>query len=146
MIHEGTDLKYKIAVSLQGFSLDNDDFTITIRNGYGQTKYAIAKSGCFRSRDGNWYFGLSAVERGVYFATFTALVKDGDFPDGTQAMVDMQHLADVDMCESYTVGQCDCLQTEGMTVAYERITLPDLIEKGEEDEWSFGMNFPVTLK
>ena len=119
MIYAGTDLKYKVTAQIAGFTMKNNDFSITIKNRWGQVKYIIKKEAMLHDDEGNFYFTMDNVQNGSYYATFNASREDTDFDDDIQSIVDTQPLV--------VVGQCDCeagehvCETEGAVVAYQRV-------------------------
>jgi hypothetical protein len=48
MIYSGSDLKFHVECQLVGFSMEDNDFFIVIKNRWGQTRYTITKEECFR--------------------------------------------------------------------------------------------------
>jgi len=82
----GTELKYKVTITASGFSMDDDDWSVTISR--GKISKSFPKSECIHGEDG-WYvcFDTSELGAGQYIATITALVPDDDFPDGFRTEV-----------------------------------------------------------
>jgi len=142
MIAPGTDLKYRLSVELDGFTLDHDDFSLTIRNRYGQPRYVIGKRDFLRDTDGRWYFVMPEVRNGSYYATLTCHLRDTDFADGTQGVTDMRHLVDVGVCPCEP-RSCRCAGTDGMAVRYERVMATNC--NSRVHEWTFGCAFPIIL-
>lgn len=77
----GTELKYKVVITATGFSMNDDDWSVTISR--GQTTRTYAKADCIHGADG-WYvcFDTSVFGPGDYYATLTAYVPDTDLPGG----------------------------------------------------------------
>lgn len=96
MVHSGSDLKFRIATDLEGFSLGRDPFAITVFDHYGRVRWQLTKNECFYDAEGQWYFLLDRVPRGVYFAQFTAFTPDMDFNDTYRRTLDRQLLIVVD--------------------------------------------------
>lgn len=103
MIYPGTDLKYKITVTMENFNFSESDFTITLKNRWGATKYTIEKDDCFYDKDGNYYFVVESAPVGVLYAYFDAKYEDEDYDTQTRSVTDVQKLC--------TVGYCDCNTT-----------------------------------
>ena len=116
MIYTGTDLKFKVSASVVGFQLKRDNFCIVIKNRWNQVKYIIEKGDMLTDNDGNYYFMITNVQKGVYYAELTAEKEDTDFDTGIQHMVDRQYLVSVESEEFF-----DEHTTEGMAVAYQRV-------------------------
>ena len=89
--HLGTELKYKITMTATGFSMDEDDWTVTISR--GSASRTFTKADCIHGGDG-WYvcFDTAAFGPGQYYGTLTAFVPDNDFPDGTRTEVQLVEL------------------------------------------------------
>lgn len=77
----GTDLKYRLAIEAEGFSMVSDYFNVVITNGVNSIK--ITKDDCATDGQGNYYimFNSSDLGPGVVKAIITAYVPDNDFPD-----------------------------------------------------------------
>lgn len=78
----GTELKYLIEIEAGGFSMVDDDFTVTLTRGFKQRVYE--KTDLIRDEEDNFYVVFDSAEfgRGAVQATVTAYVPDTDFPDG----------------------------------------------------------------
>lgn len=100
MNYAGSDLKFRVSASIQEFSLGDEEFTISIRNRWGEEKYAINSGDFFCDVDGNWYFAITNVQNGRYYARFKGVIADGDMPDAKRNVTDEQLLC--------TVGICSC--------------------------------------
>lgn len=77
----GTELKFLLTITAEGFSMDDDDFTVTLRN--GNRSLTLTKNDCIES-GGDWYIVFNSKDIGVgtISAVITAHVPDNDFPDG----------------------------------------------------------------
>lgn len=119
MIYAGTDLKFRVTAEIVGFSMKKDDFSIIVKNRWGQVKYIIKKEEMLTDDNDNFYFTMDDVQNGTYYSTFNAKREDTDFEDDIQSVVDMQPLV--------VVGICDCEDGEhtcgadGAVVAYQRV-------------------------
>lgn len=84
--HLGTELKYKVTMAATGFSMDSDDWSVTIVRGCKSRVFT--KATCIHGEDG-WYvcFDTSYFGAGQYYGILTAYVPDTDFPDGTRTEV-----------------------------------------------------------
>lgn len=120
MIHAGTDLKYKVTAQIPGFSLRNNDFSVLVKNRWNQVKYIIEKEDMLTDDDGNYYFTLTDIQNGYYYAVLMAHREDTDFDSGLQNVVDSQFLCAVGVCDDEACNPCRC-QTDGMSVAYQRV-------------------------
>lgn len=100
MIYAGTDLKYKVTSQIEGFSFEENDFSIAIKNRWGKTLISVSKDECFVDSDGDYYFTLEGLGQGAFFAYFTAVVPDNDYDKLTRSITDRQLLV--------TIGGCQC--------------------------------------
>lgn len=127
MIYSGSDLKFRVSANIAGFSMNDDDFVIVIKNRWGQTRYTITKDECFNDDLGGFYFTVENVTTGMYFAYFTAYVPDDDYDKLVRNIVDKQKLYTVDSCGcNVLVAECncaaDCQCHEGaMVVEYKQV-------------------------
>lgn len=88
----GTEYKFAITITAEGFSMDQDDFEIKVR---GRRKtVTIPKEECIVDGEGQWYFTFdSAVTGGgLITAIVTAYVPDYDFPDDLRTEVEQVDL------------------------------------------------------
>lgn len=109
MIYSGSDLKFHVECQLVGFSMEDNDFFIVIKNRWGQTRYTITKEECFRDENDGFYFTIENVTTGSFFAYFTACVPDDDYDKQIRNIVDKQALYTVDSCGCKVVAKdCDC--------------------------------------
>ena len=120
MIHPGTDLKFKVTAVVPGFSMKNHDFTIIVKNRFGQVKYIITRDDTLMDSKGNFYFMMHSVQQGRYYALMTMEREDDNFDEGFQCIVDRQPLCAVGICDCREGGEHVC-QTDGVSVAYERV-------------------------
>lgn len=119
MDFEGTDKKYKVEATLEGFSQDSDDWQVTILNKYGRVIAHLPKQKMTRAEDG-WYFMLNALPAGEYYAIFQARVPDDDFEDGFRDITDKQHLCSIPNghCIPVTGKYCHCAGMNKLIVVY----------------------------
>ena len=117
MIYPGTDLKFKVTVNIPGFSLKNDDFSIVIATQHGRVRYVITRDDTVMASNGDFFFMLTDVRKGIYYARLTAEREDSNFENGIQHIVDCQPLCAVGMYEH----GCCVPPTDGVSVAYQRV-------------------------
>ena len=120
MIHEGTDIKWMVTVEMDGYSIDDDDMELVIKNRYGQVKYSYKAEDFYTNGNGMWLFNMPNARRGSYYAFMTCWRGDEDFPDNFQKVTDVRHLVDVGIC-GCAKDTCHCCQTDGMKVTYTRV-------------------------
>ena len=84
----GTEKKYVIRITSTGFSMDDDDFEVTIKR--GANSLVFRKEDMIQDEENNWYITFNTTELGVGVATMTVVahVPDTDFPDGIRDEVD----------------------------------------------------------
>lgn len=83
----GTELKFIVDIAASGFSMVDDDFTVTLRR--GSTKRTFKKDELVRDAEDNFYVCFDSAEfgKGVIDAIITAYVPDTDFDDGFRTEV-----------------------------------------------------------
>lgn len=123
MIYPNSDLKFRITSNLEGMVLKDIDFSIDIKNKWGQLRYSIPKDECFQDSEGEYVFTVENVKNGLYFAYFSGLLEDYDFDKMLQCRTDIQEL--------YAVGSCGAKSTiydceHEHIVKYERVTEVDI--------------------
>lgn len=91
----GTELKYLVEIDAGGFSMVDDDFTVTIKRGSKQKVFA--KADLARDGEDKFYvcFDSSEFGTGLIQAVVTAYVPDTDFPDGLRTEVYLMDLVNV---------------------------------------------------
>lgn len=79
----GSDVKFRITITADGFSQDTDNWEVTIS--VGTNSHTFRKEDCIQAIDG-WYvaFDTSDYGPGRYTAIIAAYIPDEDFPDGTR--------------------------------------------------------------
>lgn len=82
----GSDVKFRVTITADGFSQDTDNWDVTITR--GSTSHTYAKADCIQAIDG-WYVAFNTADFGAgrYTATIAAYIPDTDFPDGTRKEV-----------------------------------------------------------
>lgn len=90
IIFKGTDLKYLLKIEAEGFSMDDDDFKVILRNSFGTKKVEIEKSQMLKSGDDGYIFTFSTDDVGTneIIMTTIAYVPDSDFEDGIRTEVE----------------------------------------------------------
>lgn len=83
----GTKLKFVVDITASGFSMVDDDFTVTLKR--GPTRHVFSKDDLVRDAEDNFYvcFDSSEFGQGVIDAIVTAYVPDSDFDDGFRTEV-----------------------------------------------------------
>lgn len=91
----GTELKFLIKIDAGGFSMADDDFTVTIKR--GSTQKVFAKADLVRDVEDNFYVCFDSAEfgSGMIQAVVTAYVPDSSFPDGFRTEVFLMDLVNV---------------------------------------------------
>lgn len=91
----GTELKFLVEIEAGGFSMVDDDFTVTIKRGSKQKVFA--KTDLARDAEDNFYVCFDSAEfgSGMIQAVVTAYVPDTDFPDGFRTEVFLMDLVNV---------------------------------------------------
>ena len=84
----GTELKFALTITAEGFSMDDDWFSIELKRG-GKSVVTIPKNECIHDGEGNWYFTFDSRDfgTGTVTAIITALVPDEDFDDNLRTEV-----------------------------------------------------------
>ena len=100
MIYPGQDLKFKIETTFDDFLLTEDDFEIAIKDRYGRQRNLIKKEDCFYDSEGNFYFVVENVPRGVFYAYFKGSYEDDDYDKQKRVVCDQQLL--------FVCGECPC--------------------------------------
>lgn len=114
-IYPGQDVKFQVTTEWEDFHLTENNFTITIKNRWGQVKYEIKKDDCFWDSDGRYYFTIENVRQGVYFACFAGSFEDDDYDKQEAVVTDEQKILVVPSCvrvveqeSSNLVDGCQC--------------------------------------
>ena len=82
----GTEMKFKVEITAAGFSMVDDDFTITLKR--GTVTKTFEKSELVYNQDGFFLcFDTSEFGTGVVTAIIRAEVPDNDFEDGYRTEV-----------------------------------------------------------
>lgn len=91
-IYQGTELKFALDIDIEGFSMDSDDFKVTIKN--TKSEITIPKSEMLLTENDEWLFTVDTAQMGTgdYYVIVTAYVPDTDFEDGLRTEVQKQLL------------------------------------------------------
>ena len=127
MIPPGTDLKYRITTTKEGFDLVRDDFAVVIKNTCGRVTHRIAKADCYLDSEGQCYFNVENVHDGEHFAVFVGAFADMDYTKQHRVWTDRQPLfTGGDDCD--TAGKAH--RCDGHEVHYEQVWTAN-VEDGE---------------
>ena len=91
----GSDVKFIVDISSPGFSMSDDNFTVTLTR--GSTSITYTKNDMVVDGVGNYYlcFSTATFGKGLITATVTAIVPDDDFDDGTRTEIEKFDLLNV---------------------------------------------------
>ena len=80
----GSGLKYAVTMTCEGFSMDTDDWEITVTR--GPRRIVFTRENSVRDDQGQWYICIDtkALGPGELYITFDAAVPDSDFEDGVR--------------------------------------------------------------
>lgn len=94
-IFVGTELKFKIEIEAEGFSMETDDFNVVVQR--RNVKKTFQKSDLVNDGEGGYYVCFDTAEFGVgtISAVVTAYVPDTDFPDGLRTEVYAMDLVNI---------------------------------------------------
>ena len=83
----GTELKFLLKITADGFSMVDDDFTVTLKR--GQVTKVFTKDQLVQDENDRFYLCFDSAEfgKGLITATITAYVPDDDFDDGLRTEV-----------------------------------------------------------
>lgn len=95
MNYPGGDTKFRITTKIPDFLLSEDRFEIVVKNQYGRVTHRISKNDCFYDSLGRWYFGIEAVQEGIYFSIFEGHYEDDDYDKQHAVVTDIQRLTEV---------------------------------------------------
>ena len=116
----GTDLKFRVTVTRENFTLDDDLFNVVIKNRWGRVVARLLKSDCYQDSEGRWYFNVENVQEGEHYAIFVGVIDDSDYGKQKRMWHDSQLLF---------IGRDGCIGTESRPtphgddcpVSYEQI-------------------------
>ena len=95
-IYIGTDIKVQVSIEASGFSMEDDDWDVSLKSG-GKVLKTYSKADCMMDSDGQFYALVRAedLKSGDIDILFHALVPDEDWDDGLRNETDKQHLLKV---------------------------------------------------
>ena len=89
----GSELKYAVDITADGFSMEENDFKIVLQ--CGKVQIELTRTDILIGEDGTRYIAIDTnlfPKGGALYATTYAYVPDNDFPDGIRTEVDLQKL------------------------------------------------------
>lgn len=91
----GSGLKWAVTMTCEGFSMDEDDWTITVTR--GNKSIVFTPDNAVQDEDGQWYICLdsSALGPGEMYIIFDASVPDEDFEDGIRHEIQKYKLINI---------------------------------------------------
>ena len=93
IIPQGEDAKYNIRIEREGFSMQDNDFRLTLKWGMQEKQLVIQKSQMMDDEAGNWLFIFPTKDMvGVVTAVCEYDVPDGDYADGFRTEKEEQPL------------------------------------------------------
>ena len=127
VVPPGTDLKFRVTVTKDNFSLDDDPFNIVIKNRWGRVVARVLKSNCYQDSEDRWYFNVENAPEGECFAVFVGGIADTDYGKGQRMWHDRQMLF---------IGREGCCAAEGRPmqkpedcpVSYEQVWTVNLAD------------------
>lgn len=131
IIQQGTQAKYALTISREGFNEATDQFAVRLSWGMMGRSMTVTKDEMQPIKDGRWMltFKTDGMVGAVTAATMLS-VPDTDLPGGTMQEVDRQHIGFVVTSPCPRLMMCPkcCDQTEH-GVRFERITEPGMAAK-----------------
>lgn len=93
IIQQGEEVKYRIAIEREGFSMTEDPFMLTLKWGMQGRTLMIQKSEMLTDEHGNWFFTFKTADMvGVVTVECVYDVPDSDYPDGYRTEKEQQPL------------------------------------------------------
>lgn len=89
---DGSGYKYAIQMEADGFDMDADDWTVTVKK--GKKTIEFTKENSTQDSEGQWYICVDStlLGTGTFEIVYDAFVPDDDFPDGIRHEVIKQEL------------------------------------------------------
>lgn len=96
-IYLGTELKFALTITSEGFSMITDDFKVVIKSTKKRKEVVITKDEMMLDENDKYLFTIDTEELGIgeYWIYVYAYVPDDDFPDGLRTEVQKQQLCTV---------------------------------------------------
>lgn len=104
VIPPGTDLKFRVTVTKENFSLDGAPFNVVIKNRWGRVVARVLSGDCYQDSEGKWYFNVENAQEGEHYAVFIGVIADADYGKGQRMWHDRQMLF---------IGHDGCCAAEG---------------------------------
>lgn len=118
-VNPGTDLKFRVTVTKEDFSLARDEFNIVVKNRYGRVTHRILKNDCFYDSEQRWYFTVPNAKEGEHYAVFVGAYEDDDFNRQKRIWTDRQRLF---VCrEGCMMTKRPARHPQGCPVSYEQV-------------------------
>ena len=92
VVPPGTDLKFRVTVTKENFSLDDAPFNVVIKNRWGRVVTRVLSGDCYQDSDGKWYFDVENAQEGEHYAVFIGVIADADYGKGQRMWHDRQML------------------------------------------------------
>ena len=121
VLEAGTEAKYFIDIQQEGFSMEEDDFTVELRWGMRPKSLMITKQDMIADTSGKYFFEFDTAKMvGKVKAICRYYVPDTDDPDGVREEVDEQFLCFVATTPCPQLLSCPKCGASGHNVTYER--------------------------
>lgn len=127
VIVAGTEAKYFIDIQQDGFSMEEDNFTVELRWGIRPKSLMITKQEMTADTSGKYFFMFDTSKMlGKVTAICRYYVPDMDDPDGAREEVDEQRICFVAVAPCPQLLSCPKCGTSGHNVTYERTDQNDI--------------------
>lgn len=127
VIVAGTEAKYFIDIQQDGFSMEEDDFTVELRWGTRPKSMMITKQEMAADTSGKYFFMFDTKKMlGKVTAICRYYVPDMDDPDGVREEVDEQRICFVAATPCPQLLSCPKCGASGHNVTYERTDQSDI--------------------
>lgn len=121
IIQQGEDAKYNIRIEREGFSMQDNDFRLTLKWGMQEKYLVIQKSQMMEDEAGKWLFTFPTKEMtGIVTAVCEYDVPDSDYADGFRTEKEEQPLCFVNANMRLPQMMKDGGIYNGRYVSYER--------------------------
>ena len=119
VVAPGTDLKFRVTVTKENFSLDDNQFSIVIKNRWGRVVASVMKGDCYKDSEGRWYFNVENIQDGEHYAVFIGAIADTDY--GKQQRLWHDRLILYVGQDGCCVEKLPILQPDDCPVSYEQV-------------------------
>lgn len=121
IIQQGDQAKFQLIIEREDFTMQADDFNVTLSWGFGGRKMVIRKEDMFHDEEWNVYFMFETTEMmGMVTAECEYFVPDSDSRTGLRREVDRQILCLVTTSACPMVQKCCCKYADKHNVTYIR--------------------------